>query len=104
MWAIWILAICLALVNQNKCLLRNQKGLTMNEPITASSALSAILALAARMERESTRFEVRDVFAYPHPFVEVKDTQHGIVVGFSSEADYLTYCQITARTEGGRHA
>ena len=76
----------------------------MNEPITPSSALSAILALAARLERESTRFEVRDVFAHPLPFVEVKDTVHGIVVGFSCEADYTTYCQITARTEGGRHA
>jgi hypothetical protein len=74
----------------------------MNE--TPSRALVAILALANRIERESTRFQVRDVFASPLPFVEVKDTEHGIVVGFSSEADYVTYCQITARTEGGHHA
>ena len=75
----------------------------MTEPITSSPSLSAILALAARLERDP-RFVVREVYAHPFPFVEVKDCVHGIVVAFSSEADYSTYCQITARTEGGRHA
>ena len=75
----------------------------MHEAPTPASSLSAILALAARIERDS-RFQVRDVFASPHPFVEVKDTVNGIVVGFSSEADYTTYCQIVSRAEGHRNA
>ena len=105
MWASMNLPSSRALVNQSTCLSApgRQKGLTMTEPITSSPSLSAILALAARLERDP-RFVVRDVFAHPFPFVEVKDAVHGIVVGFSSEADYRTYCQITARTEGGRHA
>ena len=68
----------------------------MHEASISASSLAAILALAACIER-NPRFEVRDVFTHPYPFVEVKDTAHGIVVGFSCEADYLTYCQIAAR-------
>jgi hypothetical protein len=68
-----------------------------------SPSLSAILALAARLERDN-RFEVRDIYAHAlKPFVEVKDTVHGIVVGFSSEADYVTYLNTVHRQrEGGR--
>jgi len=40
---------------------------------------------------------VLDVYEQPHPFVRVKDTLNGIVVGFSSEAEYTLYCQIVAR-------
>ena len=69
----------------------------MSEAFSSSPSLVAILALANRIEAESPRFQIREVFVSPYPFVEVKDTMHGIVVGFSCEADYLTYCQITAR-------
>ena len=75
----------------------------MNEA-SMSSSLAAILALAARIERETPHLHVLDVYAAPTPFVEVKDTVHGIVVGFSSEADYSTYCQIVSRSEESRHA
>ena len=63
---------------------------------SVSSSLDAILALASRLER-NPRFQIRDVFTHPYPSVEVKDTLHGIVVGFSCEADYLTYLSLTAR-------
>lgn len=67
-----------------------------------SPSLSAILALAARIERD-TRFQVRDVYVYAlKPFVEVKDTIHGVVVGFSSEDDYVTYLEIAHTQRGGR--
>jgi hypothetical protein len=69
-----------------------------------SPSLSAILALAARLERDT--LEVRDVYAHAlRPFVEVKDTIHGVVVGFSSEADYVTYLRLVHRQRGDcRHA
>ena len=66
-----------------------------------TSSLSAILALAARLERDE-RFVVRDVYAYAlRPFVEVKDTVHGVIVGFSSEADYVAYLTLVHRPQGG---
>lgn len=68
----------------------------MHEELVSSPSLGTVLALAQRIEG-NPRFQVRDVFAHPFPFVEVKDTVCGIIVGFSSEADYVTYCQITAR-------
>ena len=59
--------------------------------------LPAIWALEARIRREAShRFRVLDVMKYPHPSLKVTDTLHGIVVAFSSEADYLTYCRVTA--------
>ena len=42
--------------------------------------------------------------AYPHPFVRVKDTVNGIIVGFSSEADYTTYVGMMSRSGGNSHA
>jgi hypothetical protein len=77
----------------------------MTESIMPSPSLTAILALAARLERDP-RFQVRDIYAHAlTPFVEVKDTIHGIVVGFSTEADYVTYLQLVHRQRGGhRHA
>jgi hypothetical protein len=47
---------------------------------------------------------VLDVCVYPHPYVKIKDTVNGIIVGFSSEADYTTYVAITRRTEVHHHA
>ena len=85
------------MVKQNRCVpYETQKGLTMHEASTPSSTLLAILALASRIER-NPRFQIRDVFAHPYPFVEVKDTAHGIVVGFSSEDELVTYLRITTR-------
>lgn len=69
---------------------------------SSTSSLSAILALAARLERDP-RFVVRDVYANAlKPFVEVKDSVHGIVVGFSSEADYVAYLQTVHSQRGDR--
>jgi hypothetical protein len=39
----------------------------------------------------------------PHLYVKVKDTVHGIVVGFSSEEDYVTYCRIVSAQGGQYH-
>ncbi len=76
----------------------------MNEGSPSSSSLAAILALAERIACESPHLKVLDVFASSRPFVEVKDTVNGIVIGFSSEADYVTYVQIMSRTGGNHHA
>ena len=68
----------------------------------AAVSLEEILALAARLERDP-RFEVRDVFAYPVPFVEVKDIANKLVVTFSSEAAYLMYLDVILHdSTGGR--
>ena len=69
-----------------------------------SSSLSAIQAFALRIEVQTPHLKVLKVYESPSPYLLVRDTLHGIVVAFSSEADYLTYCQITARTEGDHHA
>lgn len=76
----------------------------MHEAQPSFSSLLAMLALAERITEETPWLHVQGTFAHPSPFVKVKDTVHGIVVGFSSEADYTTYCQIIAPTEGQRHA
>ena len=72
---------------------------------TAPDALSAVLALAARIVRDS-RFQLREVFSYPVPFVEVKDITNGLVVAFSSEAEYTLYLDVILhdRQGGSRHA
>jgi hypothetical protein len=82
-----------------------QKGLTMHEASTPASSLDAILALAARIERDP-RFHVRDVFAFPVTFVEVKDIANGLVVAFTSEAEYTLYLDVVLRDRigGSRHA
>ena len=72
----------------------------------SASSLDAILALTARIERDP-RFLVRDVYAYsPKPFVEVKDTINGLVVTFTSEAEYTLYLDVVLhdRTGGSRYA
>lgn len=61
-------------------------------------------ALAERIEEETPHLRVLDVYECLHPFVRVKDTINGIIVGFSSEADYTTYVAITRRTEVHHHA
>ncbi len=71
------------------------------QPFVSPSSLLAIQALEERIEAESPHLTVH---LFPYPFIKVRDSEHGIVVGFSSESEYVTYCQITARTEGGRHA
>jgi len=68
----------------------------------ASASLPAIQALRQRIEREAPHLHVLDVYEQPHPFVRVKDTLNGIVVGFSSEAEYTLYCQIVARKRASR--
>jgi hypothetical protein len=76
----------------------------MNEAQPSSSSLSAMQALAERIEEETPQLRVLDVYECPHPFVRVKDTSNGIIVGFSSEADYTTYVAITHPTEVNHHA
>ena len=76
----------------------------MNEAQPSSSSLSAMQALAERIEAETPHLRVLDVYECLHPFVRVKDTINGIIVGFSSEADYTTYVAITRRTEVHHHA
>jgi hypothetical protein len=66
----------------------------------ACPSLPAIWALEERIRREAShRFRVLDVMKYPRPSLKVKDTVYGIVLAFSSEADYVTYCRVT--TEKG---
>ena len=61
-------------------------------------------ALAGRIEAETPHLHVLDVCAYPHPYVKIRDTVNGIIVGFSSEADYTTYVGMMSRTEVHHHA
>jgi hypothetical protein len=69
----------------------------------SSSSLSAMQVFALHIEAETPHLLVLGVFESPRPFLLVRDTLHGIVVAFSSEADYLTYRQ-TVRQEGEHHA
>ena len=72
----------------------------MNEASTpVSDALEAIHTLADRIRRETPHLHVMNVLTHPYPFVKVKDSVYKLVVGFSSEADYVTYCQITSRKQ-----
>jgi hypothetical protein len=75
----------------------------MNEAQPSSSSLSAMQALARRIEAETPHLRVLDVCDYPHPYVRVKDTVNGIIVGFSSEADYTTYVGMMRRSGGKSH-
>ncbi len=76
----------------------------MNEAQPSSSSLSAMQALAERIAAETPHLRVLDVYECPHPFVRVKDTVNGIIVGFSSEADYTTYVGMMSRSGGKSHA
>jgi hypothetical protein len=64
------------------------------------SSLPAIQALEERIRHEAPHLQVLDLLEFPRPFIEVKDTIHGIIVGFSSEADYITYCQVVNCRKG----
>ena len=75
----------------------------MSEQWHSPASLAALVALCECIEAEAPHLRILGLYEYPRPFVKVKDTVHGIVVGFSSEADYSTYCQITARTGGNHH-
>jgi len=68
-----------------------------------SSSLSAIQAFALRIEVQTPHLKVLKVYESPSPYLLVRDTLHGIVVAFSSEAEYVTYCH-TVRQEGEHHA
>lgn len=76
----------------------------MNEAQPSSTSLSAMQALAGRIVAQTPHLRVLDVCAYPHPYVKVKDTVNGIIVGFSSEADYTTYVGMMSRSRGNSHA
>ncbi len=69
----------------------------------SSSSLSAMQVFALRIEVQTPHLRVLKVLESPRPFLLVRDTLHGIVVAFSSEADYLTY-RHTVRQEGEHHA
>ena len=73
----------------------------MSEPQhPASAPLPAIQALRQRIEAGAPYLHILDVYEQPHPFVRVKDTLNGIIVGFSSEAEYILYCQLILRRKG----
>ena len=61
------------------------------------ASLVALIALCERMTVEAPHLRILGLCEYPKPFVRVKDTVHGIVVGFSSEDELVTYLRITAR-------
>jgi hypothetical protein len=72
----------------------------MSEQQHSPASLFPLVALCERIAAEAPNLKVLGLYEFPRPFVKVKDTEHGIVVGFSSEADYLTYCQIVNRRKG----
>src|SRR5260370_20428394 len=103
------------LVNQNRCLcgdyterfdqMNEQPAHVQQQPASFLSSLEAMLALRDRIGEESPSLKVLDVCAHPSSsFLIVKDTVHGIVVGFSSEADYTTYIGMVSRSGGNSHA
>jgi hypothetical protein len=76
----------------------------MNEALSPSSSSSAMQALGERIESYTPWLHVLDVVEHPRPYLKVRDTVNGIIVGFSSEADYTTYIGIMRRTGGNSHA
>jgi hypothetical protein len=76
----------------------------MNEAQPSSPSLSAMQALAERIAAETPHLRVLDVYECLRPFVRVKDTINGIIVGFSCEADYTTYVGMMRRVEVHHHA
>ena len=85
--------------------MNEQPDQVQQQPASFLSLLEAMLTLRDRIEEESPSLKVLDVCAHPSsPFLTVKDTVHDIVVGFSSEADYLTYVGMMHRVEVNRHA
>jgi hypothetical protein len=68
------------------------------------ASLFPLVALCERIEAEAPHLQIKGLYEFPRPFIKVKDTVHGIVVGFSSEDDYVTYLQIVSRMEVKRHA
>ena len=71
---------------------------------TSSPAFAAMQALAARIRHDTPHLCVLCVFERPYPFVQVKDSVHRLVVGFSSKEDFLTYCQLTSRKEAAAYS
>lgn len=68
------------------------------------ASLESLVALYEHIEAEAPHLTILAVYEFPKPFIKVRDSEHGIVVGFPSEAEYVAYCQIVSRTGGRRHA
>ncbi len=100
------LPLRLVLVNQNTCLseVHTERFDQMNEAQPSSSSLSAMQALRERIERDAPWLQVLDLVEFASPLVRVKDTVNGIIVGFSSEVDYITYVGMMSRSGGKSHA
>lgn len=71
---------------------------------TSSASSPSLQALRERIERDTPWLQVLDLVESPYPFVKVKDSVNGIIVGFSSEADYTTYVGMMSRSGGKSHA
>src|SRR6266478_6309950 len=85
--------------------MNEQPAHVQQQPASFLSSLEAMLALRDRIEEESPSLKVLDVCAHPCSLLLiVKDTVHGIVVGFSSEADYTIYVGMVSRSGGNSHA
>jgi hypothetical protein len=99
MWAEESYHLRLASVKQNKCLnnVQTERFDQMNETSASSSSLSAIQALGERIESCTSWLHVLEVVEHPFPYLKVRDTVNGNIVGFSSEADYSTYVGIVSR-------
>ncbi len=75
----------------------------MSEQHHSPTSLIPLVALCERIEAEAPHLQIKGLYEFPKPFIKVKDTMHGIVVGFSSEDEFITYLQITSRQGGSRH-
>lgn len=62
----------------------------------------AMQALSERIARETPELYVMNVCVSPRPYLRVKDSVNGIIVGFSCEEEYLLYVQAILRKEAAR--
>lgn len=69
----------------------------MSEYHHSPASLAALVALYERIAAEAPHLQVMGLYEFPRPFLRVKDTVHGIVVGFSSEDELVTYLHMTTR-------
>lgn len=82
---------------------REHQQQTPQEQRSNAAALAALLLLRECIEEESPSLTVLEMYTQPRPFLKVKDTVHGIVIGFSCEADYRTYVAIVSQPEEVAH-
>ena len=74
-----------------------------SQHLVAPVSLSPMQALRERIERETPTLHVMTVYeAAPRPYLLVKDNASGIIITFSSEEEYLLYCQVVLRKEAAR--